>query len=565
VPQLRLTPFVQRLRMPPSADLTVRVGALHPAVDPTDNCKAENPPAGDPTDGCDLYPGEPGADRPPDRALQRFDEFAPVKYYEMFARPFEHLFHPELMQPSTIWGYGSRFGDTWSPGPTFRQRYGKPIVVRIHNNLPAEYPGNDGFGIPQIATHLHNFHSAPESDGGPLMFYDTGNYLDHHYPMYNAGGDPREALGQLWYHDHRPDFTSQNVYKGLAGNFLAYDHRDSNNEYARHPDAFRLPSGPFDVPLMLADKQFDPMTHKLVFDPFNLDGFLGDHVTVNGLVTPFMPVLRRKYRFRIVNAGPSRIYTLKTCPVDPQRRRQCESDESATEMVIIANDGNLLNEPVTTDSLTISAAERLEVVIDFSELEHGDRINLMNVADQTSGKGRTGVFAPMTSELAQKVLQFRVVGPPVPDPSLIPAVMREKPEIEEDEIACERTFVFDNQNGGWTINGQLFNFLPRFQVEQGTAERWTLVNASRDWEHPIHIHLEEHQFEIRDGAAPPDFESMRKDVALLRPGDSVTVTLRHRDWLGEYPMHCHNTVHEDHAMILLWEVVDDEVACVEEP
>ena len=52
---------------------------------------------------------------------------------------------------------------------------------------------------------------------------------------------------------------------------------------------------------------------------------------------------------------------------------------------------------------------------------------------------------------------------------------------------------------------------------------------------------------------------MRKDVALLRPGDSITLTIRHRDWLGEYPMHCHNTVHEDHAMLLLWEVVDDDV------
>ena len=101
---------------------------------------------------------------------------------------------------------------------------------------------------------------------------------------------------------------------------------------------------------------------------------------------------------------------------------------------------------------------------------------------------------------------------------------------------------------------------------RGTAERWTIVNASRDWEHPIHIHLEEHQFEERDGATPPDSEQMRKDVALLRPGDSITLKMRFRDWLNEYPIHCHNTVHEDHAMMLLWEVVDDnDVACIPEP
>lgn len=570
VPQLALTPFVQRLPMPPDADEVVQVAALDPPVDPFDNCKAANPPPDDPTDGCDLYPGEPGANRPPDRALQMFDEFPPVKQYEMFVRPFQHLFHPDLMQPSIIWGYGNTAGETFSPGPTFRARYGEPIVVRIHNNLPVEFPGNDGFGIPQITTHLHNFHSAPESDGGPIMFYDVGNYLDHHYSMAFAGfmsfpgGDPRESLGHLWYHDHRADFTSQNVYKGLAGTFLAYDDLDSNNELDPNPEAFRLPSHHFDVPLMVGDKQFDPMTHKLVFDPFNLDGFLGEHVTVNGVVAPYVEVLRRKYRFRIVNVGPSRIYTFKTCQVGNDGV-ECESDETATDLILIGNDGNLLRQAVTSDNVTISPAERFDVVIDFSQFQHGDRINLMNIADQTSGKGRTGVFAPMTSKFAQKVLQFRVIGDSIPDPSQIPVVMREKPEIAESEIVCERTFVFDNQDGGWTINGQLFNFAPRFQVKQGTAERWIITNASRDWEHPIHIHLEEHQFEIRDGALPPDFEQMRKDVALLRPGDSITLTMRHRDWVNEYPMHCHNTVHEDHAMMLLWEVVDHDVECVEDP
>jgi FtsP/CotA-like multicopper oxidase with cupredoxin domain len=564
VPKLRLTPFVQPLPIPPDADAAVRVAFLQPAVDPSDNCKAEHPPASDPNDGCNLYSGEPGANRPPDRALQRYAEFRPVKRYEMFVRPFQHLFHPELMQPSTIWGYGNRRGQTFSPGPTFRERYGQPIVVRIHNNLPAAYPGNDGFGIPQISTHLHNFHSAPESDGGPLMFFDTGNYMDHHYSLYPAGGDPREVLGQLWYHDHRPDFTSQNVYKGLAGNFLAYDRRDSNDERDPHPRAFHLPSGEFDMPLLVADKQFDPISHQLVFDPFNLDGFLGEHVTVNGAVAPYLNVQRRKYRFRIVNAGPSRIYTFKTCSVGADGT-ECESDEPATALTMISTDGNLLNHPVLADSFTIGAAERHEFIVDFSRFRRGERINLMNIADQTSGKGRTGVFAPMTSVLAQKVLQFRVVGGHVRDPSRIPAVMRQKPVISEAEVACERTFVFDNQNGGWTINGKLFDFLPRFEVRQGTAERWTLVNASRDWEHPIHLYLEEHQIEIRDGATPPDLERMRKDVTLLRPGDSVTVTLRHRDWLKEYPMHCHNTVHEDHAMMLLWEVVDHAVACIEEP
>jgi FtsP/CotA-like multicopper oxidase with cupredoxin domain len=32
--------------------------------------------------------------------------------------------------------------------------------------------------------------------------------------------------------------------------------------------------------------------------------------------------------------------------------------------------------------------------------------------------------------------------------------------------------------------------------------------------------------------------------------------MRFRDFRGGYPMHCHNTVHEDHQMMLLWNVAD---------
>jgi FtsP/CotA-like multicopper oxidase with cupredoxin domain len=35
----------------------------------------------------------------------------------------------------------------------------------------------------------------------------------------------------------------------------------------------------------------------------------------------------------------------------------------------------------------------------------------------------------------------------------------------------------------------------------------------------------------------------------------MEIYVRFRDWLGRYPMHCHNTVHEDHAMMAYIEVV----------
>ena len=51
-------------------------------------------------------------------------------------------------------------------------------------------------------------------------------------------------------------------------------------------------------------------------------------------------------------------------------------------------------------------------------------------------------------------------------------------------------------------------------------------------------------------------ETSRKDVSVIDPGEELEIFLRFRDWTGRYPIHCHNTVHEDHAMMLRWEVVD---------
>ena len=87
---------------------------------------------------------------------------------------------------------------------------------------------------------------------------------------------------------------------------------------------------------------------------------------------------------------------------------------------------------------------------------------------------------------------------------------------------------------------------------------WTLQNGGGGWDHPVHIHFEEGQILARDGslANVPATESGRKDVYRLRPGGSVTLTMQFRDFGGMFMEHCHNTVHEDNAMLLRWEVDD---------
>ncbi len=147
--------------------------------------------------------------------------------------------------------------------------------------------------------------------------------------------------------------------------------------------------------------------------------------------------------------------------------------------------------------------------------------------------------------------------------------------------ARQRTFEFGRSNGTdqapWTIRtdgGLGFNMDPRrisaapqlstgptkagFSGD-GTLEVWSIVNAGNGWSHPVHIHFEEGIILRRNGAPPPEWERWaRKDVYRIGPeedsGRSVELAIRFREFAGTYMEHCHNTQHEDHAMLLRWDL-----------
>ncbi|HXG67714.1 MAG TPA: multicopper oxidase domain-containing protein [Blastocatellia bacterium] len=489
------------------------------------------------------------------RDHQRFNEFFPNDrvYYEFRVREAAHRFHQEY-DPDTIYGFTDR-PDTPAtfPGPTYHAFYNRPILVRMRNELrPVNEPQPGGFGRPEITIHLHNGHTPSESDGFPGDFFgrltanDPFKFYDQHYPNILAGwdtfpptGDERETMNTLWYHDHRFDFTAQNVYKGLAGFYLLFDSKDSNNEQDLTPGAFRLPSGAFDIPLIFADKVFDEDTAKLVFDQFELDGILGDRFTVNGKIQPRLRVHPRKYRFRLLDGGPSRFYEFFLSNNQP--------------FTLISNDGNLLPAPLQVSSVRLGVAERVDVIIDFTG-KQGQTIYLENRLEQTDGRGPTGNILPQSQ--ATRLLKFEVTLPQVEDPSQVPASFRALPPTG-GEVAT-RIWRFDRTNGQWAINNELFNVnVVRATPRRGTAEKWVLQNNSGGWEHPIHIHFEEFQILTRNGVPIPDGnrEKARKDVVRLGRNETVELFMRFREFEGRYPMHCHNTIHEDHAMMLRWDII----------
>ncbi|MFZ4750828.1 MAG: multicopper oxidase family protein [Phycisphaerales bacterium] len=477
---------------------------------------------------------------PDPAAHQRYDEFAPRYFYDMNVCEAHVCPHPQLAF-SRMSTYGSS-----APGVTFMHRYGTPVLCRINNCLPEVM---QGFGSCDVITHVHNGHHASESDGFPEDRFSPGTFRDHHWPNILAGGDPLEAKGTMWYHDHCMDFTAQNTYRGLAGFFLLFDDLDSGNENDPNPDAFRLPSGVpdgkrvkhrYDIPLIFTDRRFD-QTGTLVFDTMNMDGILGDKWLVNGLVQPYFEVERRKYRFRLLDGGPSRFYNLWL--------------SNGMAFQHIANDGNMLPAPITAQSVQLGVAERADIVIDFSQLPASTtELYLVNRAEQVDGRGPTGNLLPMSQ--APKLLKL-VIRPATgaPDNSRVPSSLRPKPAMDLP-VARTRDWHFDRTNGMWTVNGKLFDH-NRCDAEckQGTAEIWNFSTAG-GWAHPVHLHCEE-PIVLSYNEKPVNGTVLggRKDVFTLYPGDTMSVYIKFRDWLGRYPMHCHNTVHEDHAMMVRWDIV----------
>ena len=496
------------------------------------------------------------------RPHQAFAQFPIAKFYEVHQREANHSFHPEIpTQP--IWGF-----DGVTPGPTYVSQYGQPNLVRNFNDLPQDHVG---FGIPQVSTHLHNGHTPSESDGFPCDFFPFAvggpeRFYDHHYPNVLAGfsdpafapfGDPREAMSTLWYHDHRVDFTAPNVYKGLAGFYLLFNNQDTGNEST----GFRLPSGPYDVPMILNDKLFDE-DGLLFFDLFNLDGLLGDKFLANGKIQPYFRVAPRRYRFRWLNGGPSRFYQLHLT--------RLQNLSQVINFTQISSDGNLLPNSFSTNFVILGVAERADVVIDFTPFA-GQSIYLENRMEQTNGRGPTGNIK--NAGQGNLLVRFDVNLPAVADLSLGPPYsfyQLPAPSTAEINSATTRSFSFDRKNGQWAINDQFFDCdTVRATIPRGSKERWTL-RGGWGWQHPIHIHFEEFQVRSRSGGswggggwgggwggggAVPPGEQGRKDVVRLRENENIEIFMRFRDFVGRYVMHCHNTIHEDHAMMLRWDIV----------
>jgi spore coat protein A len=415
----------------------------------------------------------------------------------------------------------------------------------------------------KTVVHLHGAVVSPHSDGRPDAWFTKAfgqrgpEWTTEVYEYPN-----RQDACMLWYHDHAIGQTRLNLYAGLLG---AYIIRDD------HEDALGLPSGDYEVPLIILDRSF-AADGSLTYPISELAGskdhpgpwvpeFFGDRNLVNGKVWPHFEVEPRKYRLRILNGSNARHYRLRL--------------SDGRSFVQIGTDQGLLSAPLNVRRILLAPAERADVIVDFRGVKGS--ILLLNDAPTPYPGGD----APDRRTTAN-IMEFRVTKPSIrPETTRIPDKLRAVAPLPE-QTAKVRYMAFreyKDAKGEPTIvllNARKWNGPITTQCKLGDTEVWHLINTTDD-AHPIHLHLVRFQVLDRqrldnDGylkawgaerpgegpdpisvepylrgrrVKPPRQERGWKDTVRADPGEVVRIIARFVGSSGKYPWHCHILEHED--------------------
>ena len=470
--------------------------------------------------------------------------------YRIVMREGKHRFHRNFPL-TTIWGYNGIY-----PGPTIEAPKDMTVKVKWENKLPMQHmlPVDKTLhgtpDTPEVRTvvHLHGANVDADSDGHPEAWYSRDNeYVGQKYKREVYEYTNHQAGATLWYHDHAIGITRLNVYSGLAGFYLIRDFMEKR---------LNLPKGPYEIPILIQDKTFNkdgslfypdnatpPVDNPIPSTP---SFFFGNTIAVNGKLWPYMEVEPRKYRFRILNGSNLRNYELKL------------SNNEVFHQ--IGTDLGFLHHTAHIFSFVLEPAERIDLIIDFSEYK-GEEIILQNIAQTPPSPGMDMI---MKFKVGHKLS--------CPDESVIPTELMPMHKVDPTLAVKERTMQLNETTGHYgrvvhLLNGRSWDAPVTERVKLDSIEIWHLVNNFA-FPHPIHLHLvhfeilgrkvfteadfDEEGNYIYDQASltpPLPFETGPKDVVRTEPGQVTSIVMQFKDNVGDYVWHCHILEHEDNDMM----------------
>jgi spore coat protein A, manganese oxidase len=426
-----------------------------------------------------------------------------------------------------MWTYGGSY-----PGPTIVRPAGKDTKVTFINRLPASAGA--------ITVHLHGDHHPWQDDGQPDRFLiHRGGKRTYDFPLTNDGRPETEAFD--YYHDHRMNETGRNNWRGLQGMFIIHDKRERQ---------FHLPSGRFDVPLMVSARSFtstdqlrNPFKNRIASMTGKTgplappgDGTVGAQILVDGRFAPHLNVATHRYRLRLLNASNFQSYDFALSDGRP--------------FIQVGTGDDLLPRPIVRQNILLGPAQRVDVVVDFHGALH-QKIDLDSIP--VAHHAPVGTGTPSAA-----IMQFRVTRS-VHDRSKIPTKLEKAPAIHAPKKPS-MTWTFglggDAKTGTyWTVNGKPFD--PRrvdVEVPLGSTQTWLLKNVS-PITHYIHLHEEEWHTVAVNGKPPPAPLRGLEDTWRLDPGETIEVAAAFTDYAGVFMLHCHMLDHEDDGMMAQFAVV----------
>ncbi len=414
--------------------------------------------------------------------------------------------------------------DFW--GPTLLFNKGDTVHMNVHSYM------NDSTTV-----HWHGMHLPAVMDGGPHQIIPPGTVWQPYWLVTNQAAT-------YWYHPHLHQMAEQQMTTGLGGFIIVRDAEEA---------ALALPRtyGVDDIPLALTSRNFDATNAFLC-----CTRAYGDTGMVNGTLHPQVTLPKQYVRLRILNAEMERGYNLGF------------SDNRS--FYIIANDGGLLNAPVSATRIKLLVGERAEIMVDLGGDAVGSSIDLVAYnAGQEFGFGggepsATGNFGSLLNNRNFNVLHINVGATTAGAITSVPATLASNTYLTTADATVSRTVtVTDGTPGPGGLPFQFDHTLYNFDtinktVVLGTTEKWTVIN-NNVFGHAFHIHDVEFKIVSRSSHPVGAYEGGWKDVFYLQVNDTVTFVAKFNDYadpIHPFMYHCHFAPHEDGGMMQQFVVVD---------
>ena len=419
---------------------------------------------------------------------------------------------------TAVWTLGGSF-----PGPTIRIGRGASFSARIENRLSE--PTN---------VHWHGLAAPPEMDGHPSDVIAPGQSRDIAFPIV-------DRAGTYWYHPHPDGRTARQVYGGMAGFFIVEDEREA---------ALGLPSGEYDVPLVLQDRRTSP-DHSLTYAPGPMDLMAG------------CPGRRGAGERKARRGAAGRRDALSPAPSQRIERPRVPPRLRGRPLVPRHRDGRRsAGAPRPRDRFRPRARRarrdpRRPGARSRRHFDSPEKPGLHRAGgdgrrhDARHGRGWCLLRAPRSTCCG---CASNDPGPSARVPAALVPFERLDPARAEGTQAFTLSMGMMPVAGAFTINGRSFD--PRridVRARRGRLELWEVRNASSE-PHPFHVHATSFQVVSRTSGPLGAQDLGWKDTVLTWPGETVTLAIRFEQYAGLYVLHCHNLEHEDAGMMLNLEV-----------